>query len=113
MTLSEIKTMLESIDGFEDKVAYREFPVKQAPALPFICYLCTSTDNFVADNQVYAVIQEIDIELYSRNKDIVSEAAIEAKLNENNIVWEKYEEYISSEKVYEIVYTITINNKGE
>jgi len=109
MTLAEIKTMLESIDGFEDKVAYRAFPVKQAPALPFICYLDTSTDNFVADNKVYAVIQEIDIELYSKRKDLVSEGLIESKLAENNIVWNKYDEYIEDEKVYEVIYTITIN----
>ena len=109
MTLANIYTMLKSINGFNNKVAYRSFPVGQAPALPFICYLETSTNNFVADNKVYAVIQEIDIELYSKNKDTASEALIEAKLAANNIVWEKYEEFLEDEEVYEVIYTFTTN----
>jgi hypothetical protein len=63
----------------------------------------------VADNRVYTILQEIDIELYSARKDFASEAAIEAVLAENNIVWEKYEDYISDEAVYEVTYTITTN----
>jgi len=109
MTLAEVKTMLESINGFSKKVAYRAFPIGKAPALPFICYLCTSTNNFTADNQVYTVIQEIDIELYSKTKDTASEALIEAKLNANHIPWDKAEEYIEQEEVYEVIYTITVN----
>ena len=109
MTLAEINTMLKSINGFSKKVAYRSFPVGQAPALPFICYMDTQTSNFVADNKVYAVIQEIDIELYSKLKDTVSEGLVEAKLAANNIVWEKYEEYLEDEEVYEVVYTFTTN----
>ena len=109
MTLAEIYTMLTGITGFSKKVAYRSFPKGEAPALPFICYLDTQTNNFVADNRVYAVIQEIDIELYTKTKDITSEALIEAALAANNIVWEKYEEYLDDEKVYEVIYTFTTN----
>lgn len=109
MTLAEINTMLKGINGFAKKVAYRSFPVGQAPALPFICYIDTQTSNFVADNKVYATIQEIDVELYSKKKDITSEALIEAAFANNNIVWEKYDEYIEDEEVYEVVYTFTTN----
>lgn len=109
MTLAEVNTMLKGINGFAKKVAYRSFPVGKAPVLPFICYLCTSTDNFKADNQVYTVIQEIDIELYSKNKDTASEGLVEAQLNAYHIPWDKYEEYIEDEEVYEVIYTITIN----
>lgn len=109
MTLSQLRSVLESIDGFENKVAYRSFPVGQAPKLPFICYLDTGTSNFVADNVVYAVIQEVDVELYSQYKDVASEALIEAKFAENSIVWEKYEEFITDENCYEVIYTFSIN----
>lgn len=108
MTLADIKTMLESIEAFQHKVAYRAFPEGNAPALPFICYIATSTDNFSADNHVYLERQEVDIELYSKYKDIASESLIENKLNENLIFWNKYDEYIEDENVYEVVYTITI-----
>ena len=109
MTLAEIQTMLQSIDDFSKKVAYRSFPVGKAPELPFICYLDTATSNFVADNKVYAIIQEIDIEFYSKNKDTVSEGLIEAKLAANSIVWDKYREYLEDEGVYETIYTFTTN----
>lgn len=109
MTLAQLETKLKSISGFEKKVAYRAFPVGKAPALPFICYLCTQTDNFVADNKVHTVLQSVDIELYSALKDTASETKIETLLNNNNIVWDKYEEYITDENTYEVIYTITIN----
>ncbi len=109
MTLADIYSMLTNISGFKDKVAYRAFPKGEAPELPFICYLDTQTYNFVADNQVYSVIQEIDIELYSELKDTASEALIEAALAANSIVWEKYDEYLEDEKVYEVIYTFTTN----
>lgn len=109
MTLAQLYTMLNGITGFRNKVAYRAFPIGKAPELPFICYLCTQTDNFVADNKVHAVLQSVDIELYSKSKDIASESKIETALNNNGIVWDKYEEYLSDEDVNEIIYTITIN----
>lgn len=108
MTLAELRTALSSISGFNKKVAYRAFPVGAAPALPFICYLDTSTDNFIADNEVYAVIYGIDVELYTQYKDQKSEALVEACLNDLGIVWQKYDEYIDSEAMYEVIYSFNI-----
>ena len=108
MTLADLKDALSSIDGFEKKVAYRAFPVGAAPELPFICYMDVGTDNFVADNEVYSVIYEIDVELYTRYKDPESEAAVEQCLKDHGIVWNKSDEYIDSENMYEVVYTFSI-----
>lgn len=108
MTLKELKVILNGITGFDKKVAYRAFPAGEAPALPFICYTATSTDNFFADNKTYEVIQGIDIELYSKTKDETSEGLIEAALDTNNIGWNKDEEYIDSENVFEVIYSIEI-----
>ena len=108
MTLKDLNIALNSIPGFNKKVAYRAFPVGKAPKLPFICYLCTNTDNFKADEQVYQVIQEVDIELYTAKKDEGSELALEAVLAENGLVWEKYEEYIDSENCYMITYSTSL-----
>lgn len=108
MTLSELNTALQAITGFDKKVAYRAFPVGKAPKLPFICYLATNTDNFDADNIVYKVIQNVDIELYTKSKSETTEASVEAKLEELGLVWEKYEEWLDSEECYEIVYSITL-----
>ena len=108
MTLADLKNALSSIDGFEKKVAYRAFPVGAAPELPFICYIDVSTDNFMADNEVYAVIYEIDVELYTRYKDPASESLVEKCLKDHGIVWNKFDEYIDSENMYEVVYTFSI-----
>ena len=108
MTLAELKTALSGISGFNKKVAYRAFPTGSAPELPFICYLDTSTDNLFADNEVYAVIYGVDVELYTRYKDQKSESLIEACLNDLGIAWQKYDEYIDSESMYEVVYSFSI-----
>ena len=108
MTLAELNTALQTITGFQNKVAYRAFPVGKAPKLPFICYLATSTDNFDADNKVYHVLQGVDIELYTKDKSVATEELVEAKLADLNLVWNKYEEWLTSEECYEIVYSITL-----
>ena len=108
LTLKELNVALNSIPGFDKKVAYRAFPVGKAPKLPFICYLCTSTDNFDADDYVYQVIQGVDIELYTAKKDEASERAVEAVLESNRLGWEKNEEYLDSENCYMITYSIAL-----
>lgn len=108
MIIENLREILESIPEFKNKVAYRAFPKNEAPKLPFICYLETGTDNFFADNTVYLSSSIVDIELYSSVRDLESERIIEAKLLENNITWTKDIEYIDSEKVYEVVYTVEV-----
>ncbi len=108
MTLAELNTALQSITGFNKKVAYRAFPVGKAPKLPFICYLATSTDNFDADNKVYHVLQGVDIELYTKEKSETTEALVESKFEELGLVWDKDEEWLDSEECYEIIYSVTL-----
>lgn len=106
--LNKLREILESIPGFEKKVAYRAFPVNEAPKLPFICYLETGIDNFFADNTVYVSRRIVDIELYSKNRDVVSEELIEEKLRDNSITWTKDIEYLEDEKCYEVIYTVEV-----
>ena len=108
MSLKDLYTLLKSITGFSDKIAYRAFPEDAAPALPFIVYYVENSDNFMADGKVYLQKNEVVIELYTQNKDVASEALLEAKLDANCIPWNKYEEYIDSEHMYQISYDITI-----
>ena len=108
MTLAELKTTLSSISGFSTKVAYRAFPVGKAPKLPFICYLATDTDNFDADNVVYHVIQNVDVELYTAKKSEATESLLEMKFAEVGIVWDKSELYLDDENCYEILSSITL-----
>lgn len=106
MSLEELYTILNSISGFNGKVAYRCFPTKQT--LPFICYLETGTDNVFADNKVHHVKRAIDIELYTENKDTASETLVETALNNACLPWNKTEDYIDEEQCYQIIYEVEI-----
>lgn len=108
MELSDIFEMLKSIDGFENKVAYRCFPVGAAPSLPFICYLETSSNNVFADNKVHKVVKGIDIELYTETKDSATEKKVEEVLYNHCIPWNKNEEFIDTEQCYQITYSIEV-----
>ena len=108
MTLAELKSTLSSISTFANKVTYRAWPVGKAPELPFICYLADDTDNFMADNKVYHVIQNVDVELYTALKDETAEGLLEEKFAEVGMVWEKTEDYLDDEDCYEVLYTITL-----
>lgn len=106
--MDDLFTILNSITGFKDKVAYRMFPKGCAPALPFIVYYSQGTNNRFGDDKTYHVIEDINICLYSKQKDTTSESAIQTALDNANLPWNKSEAYIDSEECYEITYEITL-----
>lgn len=87
-------------------VAYDAFPIGAAPALPFICYRETDSDNFIADNGVYLPVENIDVELCTETKSPATEALVEAALI--GFAWEKTEEFIPDERMFIITYSISI-----
>ena len=104
MTLENIKALLDTT-GFP--VAYNHF--KSRVAFPFICYMADSSDNFHADNKVYKEIQHLRIELYTKQKDLISENKLKQALD--GFSWEQVSEtYIndSNEKYYQIIYEMEI-----
>lgn len=113
MTLSAFRTLIESVNdnAFKDKVAYRAFPVGEAPELPFVCLVETETDNMTADSKVYAKRQYVNVELYEDYKDPDLETALETVLDDNNIIWNKAESYIDDEDTIMVVYEVVIDGK--
>ena len=108
MTLSELNTLLQSIEAFTGKVAYRAFPYLEAPALPYICYYATGSDNFAADNTVYHSETPVRIELYEKEKDLTTESSVEELLTSHDIFWEREETYVDDQNCYLIIYEVTI-----
>ena len=104
MTLQELHTILTGITGFADKVAYRAFPVDAAPPLPFIAYIETGANNFAADGVVYAAAHQVQVELYTAERDLNSEALVEKALTDNNIYYTKDIAYLDDELCYMIIY---------
>jgi hypothetical protein len=103
MTLEGIRKQLEAT-GLP--VAYRTWPERKAPPLPYICYMVSYSNNFFADNVTYCPVDHIQIELYTKLKDPDNEDKVEKALS--SFCWEKTEEYLDSERCYQILYEIEV-----
>ncbi|MDG6145886.1 hypothetical protein NF716_01020 [Lactococcus formosensis] len=105
MTLDELKNIL---DKTSLKVGYKQWAVGQVPLLPYILYYVDEEIGFKADNQVYSKSKAVTIELYSNLKNLKEEEKLEKLLDENKIVYDVYESYIDSEKMFLRAYEINI-----
>ena len=111
MKLTELNQILQSA-GYP--VAYRAFPENDKdnppPAMPYICYLETGTNNFSADGIVYKRISRIAVELYTSKKDLEAEEKVEKALS--SFYWDKDEEYLDDEKCYFVLYELEVALNG-
>lgn len=89
-------------------VAYSHFASKKEP--PFICYLVVSGEVFTADNTVLSESTYVDIELYSKNKDLAAENKIKTMLKENELHWDYDEIFIKDEGVFQCTFSIQLIN---
>lgn len=105
MTLAQLKTQLET-SGLP--VAYMVFPADEAPAMPFITFQETRTNNFGADGVVWKKISHIQIDLYTVGRDLDAEQALEEALAFT--FWDKEQTPIDDEACYRWSYDIEINN---
>lgn len=101
MTLKDIANLLRTV-GIP--VVYRKFKSKKD--MPYICYLVSYSNNFVADGKVFQKFSHIQIELYTEGKDIEMEEKVENALTD--YVWEKTETYLDTERCYQILYEIEV-----
>lgn len=105
MTEKEVCQMVKKA-GFP--TAYHHFDDGQEPEKPYVVYLYPETNNFAADGIVYQAINELDIELYTEKKDIEAEKKVEAVLKEHGFFYEKTETYLTSEKMFEVLYEMEV-----
>ena len=109
MSIDEIKQMLDEM-GIEYR--YHHFETEAAIAPPFLIWILPESNNFMADGITYQGIQELDLELYTDNKNFVLEKTVENVLNSHEIPWNKKELYIESENMYEILYEMEVIING-
>ena len=102
MKLSEFYKQLKNSTGLPS--AYHHFEVGKAPALPYTVYYVTERDDVIADDQSYFKVRSMTIELYTDSKDEDLEARVENFLNGLGIVPVISEQYITDEKMYEVIY---------
>lgn len=108
MNLLQLKSILDAT-GFP--VAYSHFTETnetQLPDLPFICYLETFSSNYHADNKVYKKLGNVQIELYTKKKDLTAESVVETVLQDHEIPYQTTEAYIESEEIYQKIYEVRV-----
>lgn len=104
MTLPELRALLEQT-GFPVTYShFKEDPNHPIPLPPYIVYLVSYSPNFHADNKVYQKIDTIQIELYTKEKDLESESMLETILDENEIPYDSTETFIASEGLFQKLY---------
>ena len=60
------------------------------------------------ENVVYVEFSNLSIELYTDEKDPELEDRVEAVLNSHELFWNKSEVWIETEKLYEVLYQMTV-----
>ena len=93
MTKERIEAIL---DILEIEYRYHHFEEREAVNPPFICWLIPETRNFSADGKVY----------FKSDKDFELEARVEAVFDAADLFWQKSEQYIKSENMYEVLYEV-------
>lgn len=105
MRLEELKAILDKTNL---KVGYKKWEVGQVPPLPYILYYVDEEIGFKADNKIYSKSKAVTIELYSNLKNQREEEKLENILDDHKIVYDVYESYLDSEKMYLRAYEINI-----
>ena len=101
MTYQEINQMVESI-GLPCE--YYQFTQDTAQEPPFVAWFFTNSNDTYADDSNYVKIPILNIELYTRFKDFEKEALVEEVLKANGLTWYKEENFIKSERIWQIAY---------
>lgn len=84
--------------------AYDHFVEGNSPEPPFLVYLLPRTNHFKSDGKIYYKVNVVQLEVYSDKKDLQLEKQIEHVLDSHEIVYEKSEIWIASERLYEVMY---------
>ena len=109
MTYKDVADVIRSI-GLP--FAYYQFPEGTGQAPPFVVYFYSESDDVFADGLNYQKKPVLNIELYTSEKDFELEAVVEKILNDNGLTYYREENYIDSEKLYQIAYEMEVIING-
>lgn len=109
MTYKEIADMISSVGV---PYAYYQFPEDTPQTPPFICFFYSNSDDVFGDDTNYQTILQLNIELYTNVKNFTLEASIEDVLKQNELTYYKEENYLDSEKLYQIAYEMEVIING-
>lgn len=105
MTRQEVADMVEEV-GIP--TAYYQFTKKTAVPCPFICFFFSESNDLYADNSNYQKIENLVIELYTKEKDFALERTLESVLRSHEMAWSREETPLDSEGMYLEVYNLNV-----
>jgi hypothetical protein len=109
MTHDDVLALMEAIRAATGcAYAYDHFAEGENPDPPFLCFLYPQAEEFGADNIVYHSFSHLDIEVYTDRKDPELEQKVEAVLSAYELFYHKSEVWIEEEKMYEVLYELTV-----
>lgn len=106
MTIKEVRAILEGVTGFADKVTYYQWPIGDVPDLPYVCFFEQQAYTFPADNVAYYTRPRISVELYTKNRDLATEALFEQAFTAAGIYYTKETEYLDDERCQVTVFQL-------
>lgn len=109
MTLEEVVKILKSSDL---PVTYYMWG-KNAPSLPYLVYYYPNSNDEFADDENWTNIKQLNVELYTANKDFGLEGKIESIFKENDLCFIKSESYLNDENMYEVLYEMEVIVDGK
>lgn len=74
------------------------------PDLPYIVFYYPKMRIEPADDHVAGQIAQINIELYTNEKDFETEKTVEEVLDKYSLIYSKGETYLKDESMYEVLY---------
>ena len=81
---------------------------ERPPTPPYGVYVDPVDVILFADNSPYFTCREMSLELYLYPRDRAVEGKLEAVLTAAEICWERYVEYLESDRLYKITYEIEV-----
>lgn len=105
MSYEQIAAMMEEM---ELPFAYHHFAEGECPQPPFLVFLSTGERTFSADNEMYFSSKQLNIELYTDQKQPELEEQVETVLSQHEIYYTKTEVWIASEQLYEVLYEMEV-----
>lgn len=108
MTQKELGDLLSTIEiseGVNIEITYDHFTTPNHKP-PFIIYFIEDVSTLKADDKVHSQENNFIVDLCVEVKNVELENKIEKLFNDNYLPYDKEEEYLDSERMYQIRYFI-------
>ena len=109
MTTKEVASMVAEV-GIP--FTYYQFPEGTEQPCPYICFYYAGNNDVIADNVNYVGVAQLNIELYTDEKDFALEKKLESVLTSHHIPFSREETYLSGERMYMEAYSMEVIING-